>query len=199
MSCDHELANEWARCSGKNASYITKTYTIRDCVTLLIKLFCILLKWKRIQDQNYTILAAICWKRSYFVESFVPVTGLECSYGKIFIPVNEISVAKTEVLGTGPARPLIWTHRYFYKEKSGESRSRKPSQPDWLGSEALNHARYANRKSYNIITLKCHRAFQIWRITDIDVKESIEIITGAQPKAGTAHKMQSIAHFGKKW
>ena len=23
MSCDDELANEWARCSGKNASYIT--------------------------------------------------------------------------------------------------------------------------------------------------------------------------------
>jgi len=23
MSCDHELANEWARCSGKNASYLT--------------------------------------------------------------------------------------------------------------------------------------------------------------------------------
>ena len=23
MSCDHELANEWARCTGKNASYIT--------------------------------------------------------------------------------------------------------------------------------------------------------------------------------
>ena len=23
MSCDHELANEWARCSGKSASYIT--------------------------------------------------------------------------------------------------------------------------------------------------------------------------------
>ena len=23
MSCDHELANEWAHCSGKNASYIT--------------------------------------------------------------------------------------------------------------------------------------------------------------------------------
>ena len=23
MSCDHELANEWERCSGKNASYIT--------------------------------------------------------------------------------------------------------------------------------------------------------------------------------
>jgi len=23
MSSDHELANEWAHCSGKNASYIT--------------------------------------------------------------------------------------------------------------------------------------------------------------------------------
>ena len=23
MSCDHELANEWVRCSGRNASYIT--------------------------------------------------------------------------------------------------------------------------------------------------------------------------------
>ena len=23
MSCDYELANEWARCSGKNACYIT--------------------------------------------------------------------------------------------------------------------------------------------------------------------------------
>ena len=40
-------------------------------------------------------------------KSFVPVTGLECSYGKIFIPVTEISVAKTEISVTGPARPLI--------------------------------------------------------------------------------------------
>ena len=26
MSCDHELANEWACCSGKSASYITINY-----------------------------------------------------------------------------------------------------------------------------------------------------------------------------
>ena len=68
----------------------------------------------------------------FCLKCFVPVTALECSYGKIFIPVTEISV-------TGPAWPLIWTHRYFYKEKSGEARSRKPSQPGWPGSyeEAL--------------------------------------------------------------
>ena len=35
------------------------------------------------------------------------VTGLECSYGKIFIPVTEISVAKNEISVTGPARPLL--------------------------------------------------------------------------------------------
>ena len=35
------------------------------------------------------------------------VSWLECSYGKIFIPVIEISVAKTEISVTGPARPLI--------------------------------------------------------------------------------------------
>ena len=75
---------------------------------------------------------------------FVPVTGLECSYGKIFIPVNEISVAKTEISVTGPARPLIWTHRYFYKEKSGEARSQKPSQPGWPRSyeEALRSSKF---------------------------------------------------------
>ena len=105
--------------------------TLWTLLTLLIKLFRILLKWKYIQDQNCTFLAAIWWKRSYFVEN-VSSRSPECSYGKIFIPVTEISV-------TGPARPLIWTHRYFYKEKSGEARSRKPSQPGWPGSyeEAL--------------------------------------------------------------
>ena len=36
----------------------------------------------------------------FCLKCFVPVTGLECSYGKILIPVTEISV-------TGPARPLI--------------------------------------------------------------------------------------------
>ena len=36
--------------------------TLWTLVTLLIKLFCILLKWKYIQDQNYIILEAILRK-----------------------------------------------------------------------------------------------------------------------------------------
>ena len=31
-------------------------------------------------------------------------------------------------LADGPARLLIYTHRNFYEGKSGEARSRKPSQ-----------------------------------------------------------------------
>ena len=75
----------------------------------------------------------------FCLNSFFPVTGLECSYGKIFFPVTEISVAKTEISVTWPAQPLIWTHWYFYKERSGEVRSQKPSQPGLPGSyeEAL--------------------------------------------------------------
>ena len=56
----------------------------------------------------------------------------KCSYGKIFSPLTEIS-------GTKPARPLIWTHRKFYKGFRGEARSRKRGQPGQPGSyeEAL--------------------------------------------------------------
>ena len=85
---------------------------------------------------------------------FVPVTGLECSYGKILIPVTEISVAKTEISVTGPARPLIWTHRCFNKEKSREARSRKPSQPGWLGSyeEDLSPCNWGQLTMYRDLT-----------------------------------------------
>ena len=31
MTCDHDLANEWARCNGKNASYITKPVIFGLC------------------------------------------------------------------------------------------------------------------------------------------------------------------------
>ena len=68
---------------------------------------------------------------------------------KISSSVTEISVAKTEISVTGPARLLIWTHRNFCKEKSGEARSRKPSQPGQPGSyeEALRKADVKKRLS----------------------------------------------------
>ena len=79
-----------------------------NLVTLLIKLIRIFQKWKYIQDLNHAILVAMLRKRSYFcLKNVVPVTGLKCSYGKIFIPDTNISVAKTAILITRPAQPFI--------------------------------------------------------------------------------------------
>ena len=66
----------------------------------------------------------------FCLKFFVPVTGLECSYEKIFIPVTEISVAKSEISVTGPARPLIWTQRYFLQRKEwrGEISETEPAR-----------------------------------------------------------------------
>ena len=77
-------------------------------VTLLIKLIRKLLKWRYIHCKNCAILAAMMRKRSNFVKKVSSLSpGLEYSYGKIFIPVTEMSVVKTEISVTGPARPLI--------------------------------------------------------------------------------------------
>ena len=67
--------------------------------------------------------------------AFIPVTGLKCSYGKISSPFTEIS-------GTKPARPLLWTQQKFYNGFRGRARSRKPGQPGQPGSyeEALSVA-----------------------------------------------------------
>ena len=59
-----------ARSTGMNSRNTTKmvehkrvlfatVVALWTLVTLLIKLFCILLKWKYVQDQNYAILAAM--------------------------------------------------------------------------------------------------------------------------------------------
>ena len=74
----------------------------------------------------------------FYKKSFVPVTRAEVFIWENFIPVTEISVAKTMISVTG-----LWTHRNFYGGRSGEAKSRKPSQPGWPGSyeEALNHSK----------------------------------------------------------
>ena len=46
--------------------------------------------------------------------SFISVTGLKSSYGKISSPLTEISVGKNEISGTEPARSLIQTHRSVF-------------------------------------------------------------------------------------
>ena len=81
---------------------------------------------------------------------------------KISSSVTEISVAETEISVTGPARLLIWTHRNFCKEKSGEARSRQPSQPGQPGSyeEALRQRTlWKNEKPITLLRFNEKSAF----------------------------------------
>ena len=68
---------------------------------------------------SYSCITAVEWD-AYDVENtadntrrcrihlaFISVAGLKCSYGKIFSPLTEIPVEKTEISGTEPAHPLI--------------------------------------------------------------------------------------------
>ena len=61
-----------------------------------------LMMWK-IQEAKKTMPSGL----PEFIPPFIPLTGMKCSYGKISSPLTEISVGKTEISGTEPARPLI--------------------------------------------------------------------------------------------
>ena len=76
----------------------------------------IFMKWK--------IQRAIAIQTARIHSAFIPVTGMNCSYGKISMsPLTEIS-------GTDRS-PFIWTHRKFYKEFWASSH--KPPWEVWLG------------------------------------------------------------------
>ena len=79
-------------------------------VTLLKKLIRILLKWKCYKAKLCHFGRRVANAKLLCQKSFVPVTGLECSYGEIFIPVAEISVVEIEISVTGLARYLTETH-----------------------------------------------------------------------------------------
>ena len=81
-------------------SFLCKKYRCVHMYSHLIKLFRILLKWEYIRDQNYTILAAIWWKQSYFAWNFSSRSPGWSVHMRKFL-----------------SRPLIWTHRYFLQRK----------------------------------------------------------------------------------
>ena len=52
---------------GHNLVSFSAVVALEILLTLLIKLICILLRWKYIQDNNYSILTAMMQRRGYFV------------------------------------------------------------------------------------------------------------------------------------
>ena len=71
-----------------------------------------------------------CWDNEAILSKNVSSQspGLNCSYGKKFIPSTEISVAKSEISVTRQPGFLLEAIEFFSEEKSGEARSRKSSQ-----------------------------------------------------------------------
>ena len=57
------------------------------------------------EENSHTFDRSVAKAKCFCQKSLVPVTGLECSYGEIFIPVAEIST-------TEPAHPLILTKNF---------------------------------------------------------------------------------------
>ena len=72
-----------------------------------------------------------CKTMPFGLPKFNPVTGLKCSYSKISSPLTKIS-------GTKPTRPLIRTHRKFFKGFRGKARSRKPGWCEEAFSAVIN-------------------------------------------------------------
>ena len=79
----------------------------------------------------------------------------KCSYGKLFSSVAEIpvNVGTTEILVTGPARPIIWKHQTFYKgsevkqdlgnraSQINRAHMKRPSNADLWRATVLNQKR----------------------------------------------------------
>ena len=59
------------------------------------------------------------WARIH--PAFIPVTGMKSHMEKFPARLPRSRLEKTEISGTEPARPVIWTHR-----GKGNARSRKP-------------------------------------------------------------------------
>ena len=78
------------------------------------------LRWHVVEDRVLWTSDLTCHAH---LKKFVPVIRMKCSYGKIFIPIAEISVIETEISVIGLARLLIWTHQNFYKGNRNEARS----------------------------------------------------------------------------
>ena len=146
-------------------------------VSLLIKLIRMLLKWKYMHGKNYAISVAMMRKRSYFC--FVPVTGLEWSYGKDFEPGYRDLGSKNRDLGNraSPASHMNTSNFLRRKEWRGEISETEPAQflsfnihcstnvAHTFGIAALN---FPKTGTFPLICRKM-RAVAMWDYVNIEV------------------------------
>ena len=112
----------------------------------------LLMMWKLIRQSKTMPFGPPCWViklRCYVIDHLTHallrrihpgMTGWSVHMAKFSSPLTEIPIGKTEITVTELGRPLISTHRKFYKGFRGKARCRKPGQPGQPGSyeEALS-------------------------------------------------------------
>ena len=87
---------------------------------------------------NYAISATVVGIANLFYQKNVSSRspGLNCSYGKNFIPNTEISVAKSEISVTAGGSPASHLKKFIYffrrKERRGEISEIEPAQSTGL-------------------------------------------------------------------
>ena len=131
-------------------------------VTLLIKLIHILLKCNTYKTRNMPFWAQCCESEVILSKSLSSrLPGLECSHLKIFIPVTEISVAKTEISVTRPSTFLRVARRDDWA---------KPSPVDRAQMKKPKVTYHFNNGCFSLVfNLKSHRLFlskrseRLWR------------------------------------
>ena len=91
----------------------TQSYNFRPIITLATLIVVMWCLWYGKDNRRSKMMQNSMIRK--INPAFLPVTEMKCSYGKIFSLLTEIPVRKTKISGTEPARPLIRTHRKFYK------------------------------------------------------------------------------------
>ena len=75
----------------------------------------------------------LCYKGILSKKGLSRSPGLECSYGKFFIPITKISVARSEIWVTGAAGFSFEEIEFFQRrEKWGEISKTEPARLTWL-------------------------------------------------------------------
>ena len=116
MSCDHDVANEWAHCSGKNASYTTTIFeNLEDSCGPRI--------WQALVIVNvYAPAIAKCLQENLSTSDLQPVSNKQMSnaYGGIGFCKEEAKTFAQLLLhwdhGMNNGRPIkipfLWRHKF---------------------------------------------------------------------------------------
>ena len=127
MSCDHELANEKTRCSGKNASYITRSFIScsRDETMACFEWITVWITWLCFQGYRFNLYSLrFQWEFAVTVKGFtfvslvcrkVHISYVEniCKRRRSLIPAVVANLPAAELFAGVRSPEVIRTLKFF--------------------------------------------------------------------------------------